>query len=80
MLERLNPKARTDGLNIILMWTTGNNLDLHAKCSCKIWTDTDVAIQCNFCKMGRDIETQFGADGRKAVEHIVFRDSEKLIG
>ena len=80
MVQRLNPSACIKGINFTLMWTTGHNLELHVLCACGFSTENEQSVQCNECNMAKDIETLYGCDGRKAVEHVCFRKSKKLIG
>ena len=68
MLRRLNPDAVTGGLNITIFWTSGHNLELMAECG----LEGDYIV--------KDIATDFGTDGRKAVEHVGFRCAKNLIG
>ena len=68
MLRRLNPDAVTGGLNITIFWTSGHNLELMAECG----LEGDYLV--------KDIATEFGVDGRKAVEHVGFRSAKNLIG
>ena len=65
MLERLNKSVETNGINIILEWKTGNDLDIHTKCGCGKWTDTPYNIKCNKCEMARDIDMRSGKNNRK---------------
>ena len=80
-LERLNSDVRTDGINLVLEWKTGDDLDLHAKCACdgEIWTDSPFNIECTDCHMARDVDMRTGKDGRFAVEHIFFKKPLMLI-
>ena len=80
MLERLNKSVETNGINIILEWKTGNDLDIHTKCGCGKWTDTPYNIKCNKCEMARDIDMRSGKNNRKAVEHIFYAKPDTLIG
>ena len=68
MLRKLNPDAVTGGLNITIFWTSGHNLELKAECG----LEGDYLV--------KDIATEFGVEGRKAVEHVGFRSSKNLIG
>ena len=38
MIEKFNKSAETKGVNITLEWKTGDDLDLHTKCACGVWT------------------------------------------
>ena len=37
-LQRLGNSVKTEGVNITLEWLTGDDLDVHCKCACGIWT------------------------------------------
>ena len=38
-LEKLNKSVETNGINMTLEWTTGDDLDICAKCACDEWRD-----------------------------------------
>ena len=80
MLERINKSVELNGINIVLEWKTGNDLDIHTKCGCGKWTDTPYNIKCDKCGMKRDIDMRSGKNNRKAVEHIIYSKPDDLIG
>mmetsp|Transcript_33682 Transcript_33682/g.41527 ORF Transcript_33682/g.41527 Transcript_33682/m.41527 type:complete len:149 (+) Transcript_33682:118-564(+) len=81
-LERLNASVNTKGINIFLEWSTGADLDIHAKCGCGRWTVNSSEIYCKepTCDMKRDHDTRSGKNNRKAKEHITFSNPSELVG
>lgn len=71
----------TTGLNINLTWRTGSDLDLQTMCGCKKWWGVGTPNgnkECTKCGMKRDMDMMGGEDGRRAFEHVYFKDP-KLI-
>ena len=81
MLEKINKSVETAGLNIILEWETGDDLDIHTKCACTNWTET-FNIYCIKCSMTRDFDMQSAPSNRKrkAMEHIIYSKPDNLVG
>ena len=79
-LQRINKDVQTKAINLVLEWSTEDDLDLHALCGCGIWTDTPAHIQCKHCGMKRDVDMRQGKKGRRAVEHVFFPNPAELQG
>ena len=79
-------KLEVGGLNVILEWDTGSDLDIQVKCGCdnywhgwgKRWFGY---CSCSTCEMNRDQDVKWGQDGRTPVhEHVYFNNPGKMFG
>ena len=75
----------TEGMNVILKWKTGSDLDIQVKCGCEKWHGFGTtggskgSCKCETCEMYRDHDIKRGADGRDAFEHVYFKNPKKLL-
>ena len=87
MSEGEGKGIETIGINVVLQWNSGSNLDIQVMCGCGKWHGdgtlggSEGSCRCDKCEMKRDYGIIEGVDGRKgAIEHVIFSNPRKLIG
>ena len=78
----------TIGMNVVLMWNSGSDLDIQVMCACGKWHGygssggSGDSCRCDECEMKRDYDIRTGVDDREpeAVEHVIFSNPRKLLG